>query len=400
MMQHKVLRMGHKGDGLVDVDDSTVAIAKVLPGETIELGSGRLLRVTQPSADRVEPFCNHYNVCGGCKFQHWRGEPYTQWKHGIVVNALQAAGFDVPVSGLIDAHGAGRRRVSLHVRLTNGTWRSGFMESKTHDLCAIEHCPVLAPALSDAPAIAAGFGPILGPCDVAITAASNGIDVSVRAERKAVEKRLEGLTDVFNTHRLLRLTINNEPYAMRAQPVVRLGQADVPLPLQSFLQATLAGEQELTRLVVESRPRKSRHVADLFSGLGTFSFPLAEHLRVTSIDSGQSAIAALQAGARRAQGLKPILTAVRNLFNAPLTTQELTGFDWVVLDPPRAGAEAQSRNLAKSKVRHVTYVSCDIQSFTRDAKSLVDGGFKLKAVTPVDQFKWTAHVELVGLFER
>jgi 23S rRNA (uracil1939-C5)-methyltransferase len=173
----------------------------------------------------------------------------------------------------------------------------------------------------------------------------------------------------------------------------------VPLPVGTFLQATRAGEQALVRLVLQSLP-KVKSVADLFSGLGTFTFSLAEKAKVHAIDSDKPAVAALEQGVRHTQGLKPITAEVRNLFNAPLTTQELAVFDAVILDPPRAGAEAQCRMIAKSKLRHVTYVSCDPQSFARDASLLAGAGFVLDELTPVDQFKYTAHVEMVGVFKR
>ena len=400
MTQAIVARLGHKGDGIVESVNGRFHVPKVLAGEVLDLRDGRLHSILQPSPDRVPPFCSHYDTCGGCKFQHWRDEPYRIWKRGLVVEALDARRIEAPVAELIDAHGAGRRRVSLHVRLIEGVWRAGFMEQKTHDLCAIDRCPVLVPALANAPAIAASFGSVLGPCDVALTAAANGIDVLVRAERKAVEKRFAALTELFHLNGLLRLSVNGETYGMQSQPVVRVGRVDVPLPLQSFLQATIAGEEALAKLVLASHPKKAKHVADLFSGLGTFTFHLAEDLAVTAIDSDKPAIEALQKGMRAAQGLKPVEAVVRNLFNAPLTVMELKDFDWVVMNPPRAGAEAQSRTLAKSAVKHVTSVSCDVQSFARDAGILIDGGFALKSVTPVDQFKWTAHVEVVGVFAR
>jgi len=395
-----VVRLGQKGDGIVETASGTVQVPKVLVGEVLDLGDGRRHSIVQPSPDRVMPFCPHYDNCGGCKFQHWREAPYRSWKQGLVATALAVQGIEARVAELVDAHGAGRRRVSLHVRLIEGVWQAGFMEQKSHNLCAIEHCPVVDPALVNAPAIAASFGPVLGPCDVALTSAANGIDVSVRAERKAVEKRFAALTEIFHLHGLLRLSVNGDTYGMKGQPVVKVGLAEVPLPLQSFLQATSAGEEALAKLVMASSPKKAKHVADLFSGLGTFAFHLAEELKVTAIDSDKPAIEALQKGMRAAQGLKPIKAEVRNLFNAPLTVMELKDFDWVVMDPPRAGAEAQSRLLAKSPVKHVTSVSCDVQTFARDARILIDGGLVLKAVTPVDQFKWTAHVEVVGVFAR
>ncbi len=399
MKQYRVTKLGQRGDGIVGVDDGTLHVAKVLPGEMIELRDGALFRVASPSPERVPPFCIHYDTCGGCKFQHWQEAPYRAWKRDLLVATLAAHGLDATVGPMIDAHGDGRRRVSLHVREINGQWQAGFMEQKSHDLVAIDTCPVLVPALAVAARIAASFGPMLGPCDVAITAADNGLDVSIRAERKAVDRRMTGFVDLMQRWKLLRLSINGEVVASHGQPEVHFGIVAVPLPVQSFLQATVLGEATLTALVLDAFP-KVKHVLDLFGGVGTFTLPLAKTTRVTSVDSDRQAIDSLQKAVKAAQGLKPVTAIVRNLFNAPYTFMELRDFDAVVLDPPRAGAEAQVKMLAKSKISHVAYVSCDMQSFARDAKILVKSGFALKQVTPVDQFKWTVHLEMVGVFTR
>ncbi len=400
MTQHVVSRLGQRGDGIVDAPEGVRHVPKVLAGETVELAGTRLLRVVSPSAERVEPFCPHYATCGGCKFQHWRVVAYRAWKLDLVRQALAGQGLPADVKELADAHGAGRRRVSFHVRKIDGAWRAGFMEQKSHDLAPLDHCPVLVPALQDSPELAAAFGPLLGECDVALTAAANGLDVSIKAERKATDKRSPALSAMFNGRNLLRLSVNGEVFAMAAPPVTAVGKVMVPLPVQSFLQATAAGEEELASLVLASRPRKSRTVVDLFSGVGTFALRLAEHMPVTAFDSDRAAIECLSRATRMAQGLKPVSAAARNLFNAPLTPAELRDFDWTILDPPRAGAEAQCRALVASQMKHVTYVSCDLQSFVRDAKTMTQGGFTLRSVTAVDQFKWTPHVELVGVFTR
>jgi 23S rRNA (uracil1939-C5)-methyltransferase len=392
--------LGHKGDGIVRTDEGTLHVAKVLPGEVIRLEGTRLMAIDTPSPERVTPFCPHYDSCGGCKFQHWRERAYAAWKHSKVVEALEAEGLGhVSVLPMIDAAGEGRRRVSLHVRKIGEAWRAGFMELKSHTLAPLDSCPVLAPALQAAPQMAARFGSILGPCDVSLTLVSNGIDVAVRAERKAVVNRLAALTEVFNAFRFVRLSVNGEELLQREPPLVALGRAKVPLPPGSFVQATRAGEDILTRLVL-GHAKGAKHVADLFSGVGTFALPLAEHSRVTAIDSDKPAIAALSAAVRGAQGMKPVKAEVRNLFKAPLQVDELKEFDLVVMDPPRAGAEAQVQSLARSAITAAIYVSCDAATFARDARVLTDVGYKLAEVQPVDQFKWSSHVELVAAFKR
>jgi 23S rRNA (uracil1939-C5)-methyltransferase len=400
MSRHVVERLGQRGDGIVEAAEGVRHVPKVLAGEVIDLAGTRLLRVIEASPQRVPAFCSHYEACGGCKFQHWSDEHYRAWKLEQVRIVLAAHALSPEIAPLVDAHGAGRRRVSFHVRKRETGWHAGFMEQKSHDLVPLDHCPVLVPALQDSPALAAAFGPLLGECDVALTAAANGIDVAIKAERKATEKRGPMLSALFHEQNILRLAVNGDVFAAAAPPVVRMGLVTVPLPVQSFLQATEAGETELARLVLASKPKKARTVVDLFCGLGTFALRLAEYMPVAAFDSDRAAIDAMVKATRMTQGLRPVTATARNLFNAPVTALELKGFDWAVLDPPRAGAEAQCKALGQSAVKHVTYVSCDTQSFARDAKILAERGFSLRLVTPVDQFKWTAHTEVVGVFSR
>ncbi len=394
-----VKSLGQFGDGLVQSGDTTLHISKVLPGEEIEIENGRLRRVIEASHERNQPVCKHFEVCGGCKFQHWQQSSYAAWKRQHVVATLERAGLKTNVGTLIDAHGTGRRRVVFHVREIGGSWQAGFMEAKSHDLVAIETCPVLDDTLQNAPVIAASFGPSLGPCDVAITKADHGLDVAVKAERSAVARRMPVLQQLFGDHKLVRLSVNGDIVLAVTPPTVTLGKATVALPINPFLQATEAGEFALVNLV-RIALKKSRNIVDLFCGIGPFTFALAEDARVHAADVDQFSISALQSAVKNTQGLRPVTSEVRDLFRNPLVHQELNEFDGVVLDPPRAGAEAQVRAIARSKVRRVAYVSCDVQTFARDAAILVGAGMTLRQVTPVDQFKWTAHTELVGEFTR
>jgi 23S rRNA (uracil1939-C5)-methyltransferase len=312
---------------------------------------------------------------------------------------LAGQGLFVDVAPLIDAHGAGRRRVSLHLRQQNGAWVAGFMEQKSHDLCAIDQCPVLATSLDHAPECAAALGRSLGACDVAITATGGGFDVSIKAERKAVPRRMESLIAIAQHHKLARLSINGDVLVTLQQPVVSIGRAQVVLPVQSFMQATARGEEVLSALVVQG-VAGAKHVADLFCGLGPFALRIAENSRVAAYDSDRPAIEQLQLAVRNTMGLKPIRVEARNLFKSPLIAMELKEHDAVVFDPPRAGAEAQAHEIAKSKVKRVVAVSCNAGTFARDAGILVKGGYTLKSVTPVDQFKYTAHMEIVAVFQR
>jgi 23S rRNA (uracil1939-C5)-methyltransferase len=392
-------RIGNKGDGVGTFGETSYFVPKSLPGETVEFDRGKISKIMVASSDRIEPFCRHYAACGGCKFQHWSHEPYAQWKRALIVEALSSQGIKCAVDPLIDAHGQGRRRVSLHVRLIENVWRAGYMEAKSHDLVAIDTCPVMVPQLANAPEIAAAFGPLMSACDVAITVADNGLDVSVKAERDAVTKRIAAFNEIMQTYNVARISVNGEVAAQDRVPTLKIGKAKVQLPVQSFLQATALGEDSLVKLV-RAGLVKSKKVLDLFCGVGPFAFQIAETHKVHGIDLDKPAIAAMLQAARFAVGLKPLTAESRDLFDNPLVPAELNEFDAVVFDPPRAGAEAQAKNLAKSKVKRVIAVACDVTSFARDAAILTRGGYTLEKVTPVDQFKYTAHVEIVGLFRR
>ncbi len=391
--------MGRRGEGIADGGSMFVPYA--LPGETVRAevdgARARIVAIETASPDRVAPFCKFFTRCGGCQLQHWREEPYRQWKRGLVVTALKNRGLDVPVAELIDAHGDGRRRVSLHVRRKDGRVLAGFMAARSHDLLDIDRCPILVPGLQGAMDIARAIGGRLGDCDVALTATGTGIDGSVKVDRELAARSLQGLAQA--DFGLARLTVNGDVLAIRATPVVTMGRAKVALPPVSFLQATAAGEAALARLVIAAAG-KARKIADLFCGAGPFALRLAETAQVTAFDSDRPAIAALDRARRETSGLKPVSATARDLFREPLVASELKDFDAVVLDPPRAGAEAQARQLAKSAVKTVVAVSCDPASFARDAEILVRGGYRLGAVTPVDQFKWSSHVETVAVFQR
>lgn len=392
-------RMGEAGDGIALCDGQQLRLPRVLPGEIVDVEDGKVISIQRPSPERVPPFCDKFATCGGCKLQHWHGTPYAFWKRAQLEAALAARSLHPAIAPLLDAHGEGRRRASLHVRTVDGMWRAGYMGEKSHRLCALEVCPVLVPELAHAPAIAADFGPVLGSCDVLVTAADNGLDVAVKAERKALPNRLAALQDIFRRRRMLRLAVNGEELMAEAAPAVRLGRSVVRLPVEPFLQATRAGENILSGLVMEGLgPCKS--VADLFCGLGPFTLRLAEHMSVAAFDSDRDATAQLRDAVRRTQGLKPVTCEVRNLYRAPLTPAELNCFGGVVFDPPRAGAMAQAQMIARSRVRRVVAVSCDVQTFARDAAILVAGGYRFEKAVPVDQFKWTAHLESVGIFSR
>jgi 23S rRNA (uracil1939-C5)-methyltransferase len=279
----------------------------------------------------------------------------------------------------------------------------GFAALRVHHIVPIDRCPVLAPALDRAIPVAWALAEALQeqqkPLDIQVTATAAGLDIDLRGSGPLGAESSARLARLAQTHDLARLTRHGELIALQRAPTVRMGRAEVALPPGAFLQATAAGEEILARLVAE-QVGKARRIADLFCGVGPFALRLAAHAAVTAADNDAPAIAALRQAAGASSGLKPIDAQPRDLFRRPYVPAELARFDAVVLDPPRQGAVAQSFELAKSGVPLIVSVSCNPATFARDARILVDGGYRLVEATPVDQFRYAAHVEIVGSFTR
>jgi len=403
--------VGHRGDGVAFADGQVVYVPYTLGGETVEVAPvsdhpdrRRLLRVERASPERITPFCPHFAICGGCATQHWESERYRAWKRDIVIETLAQAKLGCEVDPLIDAHGLGRRRITLHARRgAHDVLKVGFAAANSHDIIPVDHCPILAPNLSGALdagwAIAEPLISIGKPLDIQITATDNGLDVDVRGSGPLPAARIAALSRIAEQHRLARLTRHGELVLMRNSPTIAIGAAQLTLPPGSFLQATAAGEEALAALVA-GHCQRARHIADLFCGVGPFALRLAAKSRVSAFDSDADAITVLRKTATSTSGLKPIKAEARDLFRRPLMPQELRDYEAIVFDPPRQGAQAQVLQLAASKVPVVIAVSCNVATFARDARILVDGGYKLERVTPVDQFRHTPHVELVARFSK
>ncbi|NWG25508.1 MAG: class I SAM-dependent RNA methyltransferase [Pseudorhodoplanes sp.] len=406
-----VAHIGHRGDGIADTAEGPVYIPCTLPGETVETepfpghpDRRLLLRIVEPSPDRIAPICPHFGTCGGCALQHWAEPHYRAWKRDLVVSALDNLHIEAPVGELIDAHGEGRRRMVLHARRgSKDVLEVGFSALRSHIIVPIDRCPVLAPGLEGAIPIAWTIAETLRttekPLDIQMTATDTGLDIDVRGSGALNARTTAALARVAESGGIARITRHGELVTQRRVPTVQMGRASVPIPPGSFLQATARGEAVLGALVAEHLGRPAT-VADLFSGAGPFALRLAERARILAVDNDELALDALSRAARATSGLKPIETQRRDLFRRPLMAQELKKTDAVVFDPPRDGAQAQARELAKSNVPLAIAVSCNAATFARDARILIDGGYRLSAVTPVDQFRYTAHVEIVAKFMR
>jgi len=403
----QINELGWHGDGIADVDGKRVFVPFTLAGESVRaMVTGiraRLLEVLQASPEREEAQCKYVGKCGGCAVQHMALDPYRQWKRHVIEQALINRHIESPVEDLIDAHGSGRRRVTLHVQNVDGQIQAGFMQAHSHKLVDIESCPILVPELSNATNIARDLaGHLLKSSkglNVQLTLSETGLDCLITGAGELDLDARMGLSDCANEYDLARLCVGEDMVLEHRAPVLTFGAGKVILPPGGFLQATLSGEEILSKIVLDG-VSGAKKIADLYCGIGPFSMRMAAHSPVMSFDNDAAAIAALKTAAHHVQGQKPITAEIRDLGENPLHSSELDSFDAVVFDPPRAGAEAQAREIASSKVATVIAVSCHAATFSHDASILIDGGYRLEKVTPVDQFRFAGHVEMVGVFKR
>ena len=404
-----IARLGARGDG---ISEDGLPVPGALPGERVRVRRGdrvgTLVAVEEASPERIAPFCPYFAACGGCAVQHLSPTPYAEWKRGIVAGALAQARIETDLRPLVDARGTGRRRITLHVREIEGRAEAGLMAARSHALVPIDHCPITVPGLHRAPAVAQALAAPLGhgrkPLDVAATATVTGLDIDIRGHGTVSEGVRGVLTRLAGELDLARLSIHGDVVVERRPPAVGEGPTRRVPPPGGFLQATQAGEAALTALVLEAMDEgkaKVRRVDDLFCGSGPFALALAAGGReVHAVEGEAAAITSLTRAYRAGAGFARITAEARDLFRRPLLGPELDALDAVVFDPPRAGAEAQARRIAESKVPLVVGVACDPGTFARDAATLIAGGYQLERVTPVDQFAWSAHVELVGVFRK
>lgn len=396
-------RLGHHGDGIAQGPSGPVFVPNTLPGEVVEgevLGD-RLtgLRIVTPVSDRVRPPCPHARTCGGCQMQHASDALVARWKEGIVAGALTGQGLSAPIRPILTSPPRSRRRATLAARRTKGGALIGFHARGSDTIIPVPQCQLLHPDLmATLPALeslARLGGSRSTELALTVTASLGGPDVSVTGGKPLDGALRLDLARVAEAQGIARLTWDGETVALRTAPMQRMGAALVSPPPGGFLQATAQGESDLLAAVAEA-VGPARRIADLFAGSGTFALPLAARAEVHAVESDAAAMTALDRGWRGAQGLKRVTTEVRDLFRRPMEPDDLRGFDAVVIDPPRAGAEAQTDRLAAARVPVIAAVSCNPATFARDARRLVDAGYVIEWIQPVDQFRWSAHVELAA----
>lgn len=411
-----IVEVGARGDGVADEGSQRYFVPFTLPGEVVEAepreerGEGvvaDLVEVLAPSRHREKAPCPHFGVCGGCALQHWRIDVYTAWKVLLIERALkqrgvQAPAFDKPLAG---APGE-RRRVDFVLRRQGRRVLAGFHERASTRVVDVTTCVIARPSLvALLPLLRAALVGILpegAAADVVASETDSGLDILIRPHKRldlSIDRR-QALVELADTADVARLSWGDrataEPIVMRRTPILILGDVPVDVPPASFLQATKRAEQTM-RAAVTAWAGEAQKLADLFAGVGALS--LGRSGKIALFESDRAAVAAADAAGRKHGGNRVVATQ-RDLFRNPLGGKDLNGFDAVVLDPPRAGAAAQIAELARSKVSRIVYASCDPGSFARDARALQDGGYRLEKLLPIDQFLWSAHVELIALFTR
>lgn len=402
--------LGHRGEGILTLRERTIYIPLTVPGDRVRIAyageRGTLLDILEPGPTRVPAPCPHFGPCGGCQLQHLSEAAYEAFKSDGIKAALAQRGVVAAIAPLARVPLATRRRATLGVSRTGKSIILGFHEGQSHTLSNIETCLVLAPPL------AATLGPLhawLGEIlpahargNVHLTLAANGIDIDLALEKghwredAASIARRAVLPPALG---IVRLTIDGAVAAQLAPPQVTFDDIAVALPPRAFLQPTQGGEALLQQWVREG-VGDARRIADLFCGLGTFALPLARGAAVLAVDAQEQSLAALSIAARRHQGLKPVTVERRDLMRSPVPAAALKGFDAVVFDPPRAGAALQAGEIARAGIPRVVAVSCSPATFARDAKMLIDHGYALDWLRPLDQFPFTAHIELVAQFSK
>lgn len=400
-------RLGAQGDGIADLADGPVYVPFALPGETV-LAERRkdhavVDSIVQPSVDRIEPECRHFGTCGGCVIQHLNDDAYRDWKRQKVVDALASAGVRADVADLVPCPPHARRRVALSARRTAGGMLLGFNRMNAHEIVPIEECPVSLPTIVSALPTLRELADVLCNTPQAfrllVTATESGLDVAVSDSGKLDERRRREVAAFAIRAGLARLSFDGEILIEPRKPIVMFGTATVELPPGTFLQATAEAEAAMAGLV-GNHLKRAKRITDLFSGCGSFALRLAAAAEVHAVEGDEAALAALDRAARRTTGLRRVTVERRDLFRRPLTVAELDRFDGLVFDPPRAGAEDQSRQLAKSNVPLVAAVSCNPGTLARDLAILTAGGYRVASVTPIDQFLWSPHIEAVALLEK
>ena len=396
-------RLGHLGDGIAA---GPVFVPRALPGEVVEgeIADGRIAapRFVTPSPERVAAPCRHYKGCGGCSLQHASDEFVARWKVEVVRLALEARGLPAPIERLHTSPPGSRRRATFTGRRTKKGATVGFHAPASDAIREVPGCLLVRPAIAAALPSLAGLvelgGSRKGEMRLTVTETETGVDLSVTGGKPPDLEMQQGLVRLATEAGFIRLAWDGETMLTERPPVLTLGTAHATPPPGAFLQATAEGEAALQASVAEALSSARGPVVDLFSGIGTFALPLAAERDVHAVEGEADMLSALDHGWRHAKGLHKVTTERRDLYRRPLAADELSRFGGAVIDPPRAGAEAQTAELGRARVPHIAFVSCNPVTFARDAETLIREGYRLARIDVADQFRWSPHVELSAHF--
>ncbi|WP_336294761.1 class I SAM-dependent RNA methyltransferase [Bartonella sp. CB169] len=399
--------IGVNGYGLANTPHGPVYVPFTLPGEiatiTLHEKYGKLITLEKKSSERIDAICKHFENCGGCTLQHWRADAYRTWKRQLVVDALKKYGLDLIVSPLIECKLYSRRRMTLTASITPQGPRVGFNRHFSHEIVALEECPVscseLTSQLNNIRMLCFFLSNHVKRFHVTITHVENGLDVAVSGCVIRHESTRQKIVSAALSYGIKRLSIEGEVLVEQERPFVCFGDVCVEFPPGGFLQATYEAENIIGNIIL-NHLKKAKNAADLFSGVGTFALRMAKKVNVHAVENNEVALANLHLATRFATGLKTVTCEKRDLFRRPLSTKELECFDSVVFDPPRAGAEEQVRELAKAAIPLVVAISCNPTTFARDLSLLVAGNYKVEQIIPIDQFLWSPHVEIVAVLSK
>ena len=410
--------IGARGDGIGHHDGGPVYVPLTIPGDRLLVDlerprgdgfAGHIVAMLAEGLGRVPAPCPQFGQCGGCSLQHVEDSRYAAWKEQLLRSALARRGFaDPPLRPLLRIPPGTRRRANLTAERAGRAVHLGFHARESHRVVDAAGCLVLAPALSALlqPLRSALLGVLADRerIEATMIRTDDGVDLLLEGKRSLSLAAREALAVLADGADLARVTWRADrappdPVASRRLARIAFAGVAVALPPGAFLQPTAAGEAALVATVTAALSG-CREVADLYAGCGTFTFPLARGARVHAVEGDGESVGALASAVRRAALSHPVTAEHRDLASDPLTEAELKRFDGVVFDPPRAGARSQSERLARSGIPKVVAVSCDPATFARDARILVDGGYRLVQATPIDQFIWSPHVEVVALFVR
>ncbi len=401
-----IAELGHAGDGIAEVDGKRIFVPFTLPGETVAIARqatrAHLVEVIAPSAERVAPACRHFGSCGGCALQHMEESAYLAWKREIVRRSFALHRIDAEIEPVSATPRASRRRAIFSAVHTRDRLVLGFHRRGSHEIIAVEECPVLAgdivAALPLIRQIAAGTVRKRRQARITVTA-GNGLDIAIDGGGRLDRGAVETLGTFARERSIARLTVDGTEIFINRRPEIDAGGvALLPAP-GGFVQASTHAEAALAEAVI-AHVGDAAPVVDLFSGIGTFTLRLARHAAVTAVEGDAVLLDALEQAVRHGSGLKPVTVLRRDLFANPLAATELDRFAAIVFDPPAAGAKAQAEAIARSRVARVAAVSCNPATLGRDARILLDGGYRLTRVLPVDQFLWSAEIEVVATFEK